>query len=391
MEFYLPIYEVTALLAILSTLSICFAALGNHLPLIPAAILTGVCLNVDSSNQMLLGDYNLEFKHMFSIVEKFALILMLFAAGLEIDITNFTKTIHTALLIFGLEVIASFICVKIVSSFVSLDSYLLHLYTFVLTLSSTMCAVKAIDSYNNNYNVSAMQILVVQDIALALMLFLLESSQYSTILSFKKLMQELFLYILPLLLVLFAAYATRYSDKSPISNVDYHLVLPVGWCALVASVLHFNCMSCEYGAFVAGLAIGIFFDTKLISPIIDQIAAFFSVGFFISLGLKANIAFITTHSVLIGVVVLTIFSFKTALNALGLRWISKQPNNWYNGLLLSTPSELSFVLLHSASRTIQYEPHINLIESLVIVCIFASSFWFSALINYLKPIQHNTI
>lgn len=387
MSLFFPIREVSSLLFLIAMFATMLLAFGHRSPLIPAAILAGICINFTHNNAVfgqydLLGRCDLEFMQAFELIQEFALLLMLFTAGLEIEIKKFAQAIHIACSMLLFEIFISLLCAIIISCFTALEPSTLLLYTFVFTLSSTVCAVKAIESYDNNYNVYALQILVIQDIALAVMLLLLQTISTTQEFIITTIVQQIGFYLVPLIGVLVLAYLYRNKPKLLIGNSESDVVATLCWCSFVSGLFYHWGISCEYGAFLAGLTLSALCKTNRVIDVIAPITTFFGVGFFVYIGLKTNITFFMTNTLQIASLVLLGLGLKIATNVLGLHSLIKNyPISMYNGILLGIPSELSFILIHSVEAILGQTFHTQLLESMVIMCIFLSSFWFDRILE----------
>lgn len=359
-------------IAIIS-ISICLSALFARFikqSLIPAYVLAGVFLGPTTG----IVTY-VELQDLAQL----AILSMLFSAGISVNVPSFVKKGPVALGVILIQLAFGITTFLVLSSFIpqftGQTMHLILLWAFIWTLSSTACAYKLAECMGYRINSKSLCILVVQDIALSAMIMTLNAVKDPALFSYFALSKDIAINLLLLALVLIAS--IRNSEKMVMPNNDASKIGLVTWCVTCAAIFHKCNLSAEYGAFLGGLSVGILYDKESAYTAIRTITKLISIAFFVFIGTKPDVGFILHNLVPLSLFACFVFITKTFVNWGAIYALSGSKKSMYSGLMLSTLSELSFSLINTIGSTAiaTDEFVIKFIESLVIICIFLSSFW----------------
>lgn len=330
---------------------------------------------------MILGPYGMEVvEHdMLELASHYGLIMMLFSAGLKVNIKQLASTAVTSVWVLVVEIVCALVFCSICKICFAFEWKVALLWAFVFILSSTVCALQIMEQEGGAYNPYVMGVLIVQDMSLPVMIILLRSVDNILDISvFSQVVTKVVVGVMPLLLVLFARYLVGDGAKYKVTR---SWVIPagmVGWCVLVALFFERWDLSSEYGAFLAGLAFGLWFDARKASLVIYDFTSAVSIAFFLCIGMMVNLAFIVEYLPTLVAMVFAMFVAKTFTNGIGFGTVVQGVDNMQSGILLATLSELSFSLIGVSDVRGFY---MELIQSCVIVCMLLSMAWYQLLIR----------
>ena len=331
---------------------------------------------------MLLGPHCISIfdRDVFVLASHYGLIVMLFAAGLKVNIRQFSSIACTAVWILIFEVICSLVFCSLCQMLFGFEWKMVLLWLFVCVLSSTVCALQIMEREDNGYNPYVMGVLIVQDMALPVMIILLKSIDNLMGNSvFGQIITKLGIGLAPLLVVLCIGYLIGDTKKFNVYDSWLYLAGMITWCIVFAGLFECYELSSEYGAFLAGLVFGVWWDAKKASFIVSDLVNGLSSVFFLFIGITANLRFIVEYAPTVFGLSLAMFFVKTFINVVGFNMITNDRMNMRSGILLATLSELSFSLI-SASGVRGF--YTELIESCVIVCMLFSMTWYKKLIRH---------
>ncbi len=261
-------------------------------------------------------------------MSEFAVVLLMFMIGLELDASKFRSVFGTALTIALSQIFLSSVAVLTLGFFFSWSLPLVLTLSFMLALSSTAVAVGSLRSLNlldtKEGNV-AVGILIAQDILVVPMLVIVGSldsglNVHSAV--------DLTVTLTGIFASMFIIFALV-SQPKWVARLEHFFtvgitqpaVAGVGLCFGVATIFGAIGLSAAYGAFAIGLllgnvgVVGITYR-KAVAPIHDVLV----MVFFVSIGLLVDLNFVYTHWLEILVTVSVAIGFKIIGTTLILRW-----------------------------------------------------------------------
>lgn len=335
----------------------------------------------------LLGSHCFNFlpdTFLLDICSRICIFLILFHAGIDLDIKRFFRVGHASIFVLACQLSASLYACISLGRWLHLTPQTICLWAFVCALNSTVVAVRIMQSSNEVSRVCStyiLGVLLAQDIALSCMAMFLKSADISSELVYRDIFLEVLTTLAPLVVVfLFDVFFLRVRCK--IFSRIFHLALMLSCCACGVLLFDRFELSEEYGAFLSGLIAGVVWDREATVETITPVTELFGFVFFFWMGLNLNLAFVVTHIRLILAMLMSLFFAKTAVNGLAIyRASHNRYAGIYGGLLLSTMSELSFSLIWNSDVSLF---HIELLTAVVVLSIFFSAVIFQTAVTLLR-------
>ena len=258
-------------------------------PLIPAYIAAGLI-----AGPLFLG--LITSKGIISAFLEIGIVFLLFIAGLEISIKKIREANLTKILLIGLfQVTAIFLLIYLTRGFFGLTTIQSVYMGIILAFSSTMVDIKLLADNNELVTLHGrltLGILLLQDLVAIIAIALLTAGELSTI--------PIILTILKLgLIILIATLLQRFVlDKlfrTAAKSTEQLFITSLGVLFLFIILSYISDISIAIGAFIAGVSLANSqFKTELesrISPVKD----FFSILFFVALGMQIFFIGIEEH------------------------------------------------------------------------------------------------
>lgn len=344
MEPSFDISHISLILAVAFLGGLLFRAF--NLPQLTGYMLAGIVIGPSLLN--IAGDANA-----LKTLSEFAVVLLMFMIGLELDASRFRSVFGTALTIALSQIVLSTTAVFLLAFVFSWSLPLVLTLSFMLALSSTAVAVGSLRSLNlldtKEGNV-AIGILIAQDILVVPMLVIVGSLDSG--LNIRN--------IVELCITIFGIFASMFVIFQLVSHpkwverlenfftvgITQPAVAGVGLCFGVAALFGSLGLSSAYGAFAIGLllgnvgTVGITYR-KAVAPIHDVLV----MVFFVSIGLLVDLNFVYEHWIEIIATVCVAIFIKVVGTALILRWYKF---SWDSSLQMSGVlghiGEFAFVL-----------------------------------------------
>jgi len=276
-------------------------------------------------------------------------VLLLFMVGLNLNlkvikdigkialITGIGQVVFTSSIGFLLCILLGFS--KITSFYVAVG----------LTFSSTIIIMKLLSDrheIDSLYGKIAIGFLIVQDI-IAIFLLMLVSS-FSGGLNFSHLVFRTFLGGIGLLVTLYfiGAYILPKITKVIAKSQEFLLLFSIGWCMTLASLFYFLNFSIEGGALLAGITLSMSPYRYEISSRMKPLRDFFIVLFFVLLGTRVDISYITTYAapILLFSVFVLIGNPLILMSIMGFMKYTKR-NSFLVGITAAQISEFSLIFI----------------------------------------------
>lgn len=334
------------------SLILAFAFLGGlvfrafKLPQLTGYMLAGIIIGPSVFN--IAGD-----AQALKTLSEFAVVLLMFMIGLELDASKFRSVFKTALTIALSQILFSTVAVFLLAFVFSWSLPLVLTLSFMLALSSTAVAVGSLRSLNlldtKEGNV-AVGILIAQDILVVPMLVVIGSLDSG--LNVRNIV-ELGITIGSIFMSMFVIFELVSHPKwvERLENfftvgITQPAVAGVGLCFGAAALFGSIGLSSAYGAFAVGLLLGNVGTVgttyrKAVAPIHDVLV----MVFFVSIGLLVDLNFVYAHLGEIMLTVVVAIGLKIIGTAVILRWYKF---SWHSSLQMSGVlghiGEFAFVL-----------------------------------------------
>jgi CPA2 family monovalent cation:H+ antiporter-2 len=315
-------------------------------------------------------------------VGKIGILLLLFTAGLEINISEFLSISPVAVYMLLIELLCSTLICGLCGFYFGASLKSIILWIFVCTLSSTAVTLKNLQHTKSTYKLYAlyaMSVLVAQDICFSSMQLILQSvgNHDSLTVLMLEILSSVLIPLVPLTVVFAFLYFVdlRYTQHIKVLP-EYYLWIVLGSCFATAGLFGILKISVEYGAFLGGLLCGGVGDRHNWYRAIEPIVKITSAIFFMWVGMTTDLQVIHSNILLLTLCVLCILIIKTVVNVVGFYLVTKSAHSLQAGLLLVTLSEFSFPLIET------YNAHdftSEFLKALVIISMMLGGIWYELL------------
>lgn len=294
-----------------------------------------------------------------SLMAEMGILLLLFIAGMEIDLKNFGKSwkisvgVCTAQIILGL---AAMIGLGYVFDWSWGRSILLG---FAIALSSTAVALKILeDTGQRQTHVGevSLGILIAQDIAVIPMLLIVGmlnavgedgGFQLSSLLPlfFGLSFMAAVIFLLVKKPAFFERLWVQFEKQKSIAMKGQKAITALAFCFTAAAIAGALGLSPAYGAFMAGLVIGHTSNRHLLEDRVRPIFDVLIMVFFLSVGLLIDVDFLIENWATTLTLLFVTMLLKTVVNVLVLRILGMERNeSLVTGAVLAQVGEFSFIL-----------------------------------------------
>ncbi len=281
---------------------------------------------------------------------EFGVVMLLFFAGMEVDLPKLVTGWKVAVIGTLLQVALSVAVVALLGWFLDWPTPRVILFGFAISLSSTALVLSMLRQWGEletPSGIDAIGILLVQDVVVVGMLIVLGSMAGDTPQTKTLLLQLAGAAGTVTFVVLLARGAKLKLPFGESLRTDHELQVfaAFGLCfglAWVSALLH---LSSALGAFIAGLAVAAARETDWVHRSLEPYRVLLVAVFFLSIGMMLRLEQLAEHWVALVVVVLAAFVTNTLINAAILRGLGRSwRTSIYVGALLSQIGEFSFVL-----------------------------------------------
>lgn len=326
---------------------------------------------------------------LLDILAEFGIVFLMFTIGLEISLARMNSMRIEIFFNGFLQVaLSASIFFFVLHYAFDLDQISAIVISLAVAMSSTavvLSYLKSSKEINSPYGQRAMGILIFQDIAvipiLILLGFLTSSGDESIAVILRNTAVSAF-FVIALLFIVgkrVMSYLLHFSAKSEVDELFMTSVLFIVMSAsLLASVMGFTY---SLGAFVAGMIIA---ETKYHRKVETDIAPFKDIllgTFFITVGMKIDVAFFIDHILLVVGIFVAIFLAKTAITYAIMRLTSSYTRSLKTALALSQVGEFSFVIFAIASSGGLLEKSVESLFVLVVIFSMVITPFFISKIN----------
>jgi len=280
----------------------------------------------------------------------FGVVLLLFFVGMEMCIPCLIARWHIVVLGTLMQVLASIGCVWIVGLFFDWPFERIILLGFVMSLSSTAVVIKLLEDSNEkqtHVGQNVIGILLTQDIAVIGMLIILQFLKGSPVKISELALQAGGAAITMALLMYIARKETIKLPSTLFlhGNNEIQVFIALILCFGFAFILGLCHLSTAIGAFVGGIMVTALQETKWVHLSLEPFRVVFIALFFVSIGMQLDIGFLISNWREIGLLVISVLTVNTFINALILKTLGETwRNSIYAGALLAQIGEFSFII-----------------------------------------------
>jgi len=315
--------------------------------------------------------------HQLEMVGEFGIVFLMFTIGLEISLTKMNSMKQEIFFNGTLQVgVSTLLSYLLAHYFFALDINSSIIISLAFSLSSTAVVLSYLKSSKDiyaPYGKKATGILILQDIAVIPILILIGFFMSDGTQSVSSVLQDTFISAVVVIGFLFTfgkyliAWLLHFSSSSDLDELFMGSVLLI---VMSASLLaHSMGFTYSLGAFVAGMVIA---ETKYHHKVESDIAPFKDIllgTFFVSVGMKIDLAFLVENFWSIVALFMLIFVVKSAVIFTILRLSSTTSTSLKTALALSQVGEFSFVIFAVAGSGGILDA--KLVSLLVLVVIFS--------------------
>ncbi len=343
-------------------------------PLIIAYILTGIVAGP------LLFNLVENFQDFFGTFARLGVILLLFAVGLDLNL-SYLKNIGRVAIITGVgQTIFTIIFAFLILFCLDFPLVPGLLLAVAMTFSSTIIILKLLhdkgdaESVYGRYTIGLMLVQDVIAIALLIVLPFIGASP-------EAISNQLFIMAGKTVLTIILLYpTTKYLLPSILKRIgtsgEFLFIFTIAWCMGIASLVHWAGLSWEIGAIVAGISLGSSIYHYEIASRVKPLRDFFIIIFFVILGSEMELAGLS--SILLPGILLSLFVLigsPIILYLLFRKLKFTRRNSFLAGVTAAQVSEFGFILLFLGKELGQISSReLNVFTFTALTTIFVSSY-----------------
>ena len=308
-------------------------------PVMIAYILSGMIIAYFS----LIYPKNIEI---FSLFSQFGIAFLLFIVGLSLNPRVLKQVNKVSIFAGTLQIIFTFVFAFLLSITLGFNKIFSLYIASALTFSSTIIVTKILSDkqeIDSLYGKISVGILILQDLAVLLLLALIQNFKNNNFLLAEFIFFSLALFIFIILMSLYILpKITRFIAK----NQELLFLFSISWCFFLASIFYKLNLGMEIGALIAGISLSVSPYSIEISSKVKSLRDFFLIIFFINLGLQ--LTNISSYRVFIFAIIFSlftiIFKFLIISIALGSLGYTKR-TSFFTAISLTQISEFSFIII----------------------------------------------
>ncbi len=346
-----------------------------HQPFIPAYILTGIILG--SSGLNLISE-----PEIIKVLSELGIAFLLFMTGLEFDLDKVKRLGRNIVLLGVFQIIITASLGFTASMFLGFDKITSIIIGIMLSFSSTAIVVKSMRDINQITTLHGrivLGLLLVQDFFAILILSFISAGVNLDVMN--SILKSIFYTTIILFLSLFFR---RYINPLIIRKLseEYSLLFLYSLSVLfIFGVLSYIFgIPISIGAFLAGISMAVTPYNIEISSNIKSLKEFFSVLFFVSLGLEANFNILTSQLVQFTFLLLFILLVKPLIVYILMSIFEyERKTSYFTSVYISQISEFSLILaIELFGRGLISSELMSLVILLVLFSLFTTPYY----INY---------
>lgn len=291
-----------------------------------------------------------------AVMAELGILLLLFIAGLELDLHRFKDVSRIAILTCGAQIGLGLLAMGAFGFFFDWSLNTCILMGFVVSLSSTAVALKILEDMHMRHSrigQVCVGILIAQDIAVIPMILIIGALHSGDGLNYAGLarlggavlLMGGLMYLLMKKPGIFARLWARFEQYKAKAMRGQAAITGLAFCFTASALAGMMGLSAAYGAFLAGIALGHTMNRKELEQKAQPIFEVMIMVFFLSIGLLIDVSFLAEHLwMTLALLFLTMF-LKTVVNYIVLRVAGlDRDESFVSGTVLSQVGEFSFIL-----------------------------------------------
>ena len=291
-----------------------------------------------------------------SLLAELGILLLLFVAGMELDLNNFKSVSKISLITCGAQIILGLSVMFILGWLFGWPLNRSVLMGFAVALSSTAVALKILEDMNlkeTTIGHSSLGILIAQDLAVIPMILIIGAMNTAEGFNYWGMARLVIAVVLMggLMYVLtrkpraFLRLWVRFERIKGEAMQGQAAITALAFCFTASAVAGFFGLSAAYGAFLAGIVLGHTMNRHELEEHTRPIFDVMIMVFFLSIGLLIDLQFLWDHLFAALTVLFLTMCLKTIANVAILRWQGMNKNEAYmTGAVLAQVGEFSFIL-----------------------------------------------
>jgi CPA2 family monovalent cation:H+ antiporter-2 len=294
-----------------------------------------------------------------SLMAEMGILLLLFIAGMEIDLKNFGKSWRVSIVACAAQIVLGLAATLALGFAFDWSLERSILLGFAISLSSTAVALKILeDTGQRQTHVGevSLGILIAQDVAVIPMLLIvgaMNAAQGEGGFQMSSLLPLVFglgfmggvMYLLIKRPAFFDRLWAQFERQKAIAMKGQKAITALAFCFTAAAIAGALGLSPAYGAFMAGLVIGHTSNRHLLEDRVRPIFDVLIMVFFLSVGLLIDLQFLAENWSTTLILLFITMLLKTVVNVLTLRLLGMERNDaLVTGAVLAQVGEFSFIL-----------------------------------------------
>ena len=330
-----------------------------------------------------------------SLMAELGILLLLFIAGMELDLHNFKKVAKVSVITCAAQITIGLAAMGVFGLLFDWPLNRSVLLGFAVALSSTAVALKILDDTGlrpTRIGESSLGILIAQDIAVVPMILIVAALNTEAGFNYNGVLKmAIALFIMIAIVLLFTA-RPKIFEKIWHKIDNFHLNAMQGQTAITALAICFTAsalagyfgLSAAYGAFLAGLLIGNTMGQKKMEAHTKPIFDVMIMVFFLSIGLLIDLEFLRDHLWTTIFLLFITMLLKTIVNVSVLRWQGIEKREAYvTGAVLAQVGEFSFILAAMGlnAHTIQQDGY-KYVVAIISLSLLVTPLWLYLVKHY---------
>jgi len=330
-----------------------------------------------------------------ALMAELGILLLLFIAGMELDLNNFRKVAKVSVITCGAQIMIGLIMMSIFGLILDWPVNRCILLGFAVSLSSTAVALKILDDTGlrpTRIGESSLGILIAQDIAVIPMILIIGALNTEAGFNYIGILKmAVALFIMIAIVFLFTS-RPKIFDKIWEKFDKFHqkamqgqtAITGLAVCFTASALAGFFGLSAAYGAFLAGLLIGNTMGQKKMEAHTKPIFDVMIMVFFLSIGLLIDLQFIREHIWTTIFLLFITMLLKTIVNVSVLRWQGIEKREAYvTGAVLAQVGEFSFILaaMGLSAHTIQEDGY-KYVVAIISLSLLVTPLWLYLVKHY---------
>lgn len=323
-----------------------------------------------------------------AVMAELGILLLLFIAGLELDLHRFKSVSRIAVITCAAQITLGLMTMGGLGYFFDWSLNTCILMGFAVSLSSTAVALKILEDMHLRHariGQVCVGILIAQDIAVIPMILIIGALQSGDTLNYGGLIRlgvavvlmGGLMYLLLKKPGFFGAFWSKFEHYKSKAMRGQSAITGLAFCFTASALAGMAGLSAAYGAFLAGIALGHTMNRKELEQKAQPIFEVMIMVFFLSIGLLIDLDFLSEHLwTTLTLLFITMF-IKTIANFLILRAAGLDKNEAYvSGTVLSQVGEFSFILaaMGVAAGTIDKDGY-KYVVAIISLSLLATPLW----------------